>query len=172
MTQKSPGHNEAFRKAIDSAYRILSIRSRSEEELRQKLRQKGFQDSIVNEIISSLKEKGYVNDADFALNFSRYLLRTRHYGLIRIAEELRKKGVPPGNVRDAVHVLRREIDEREMVVASLEGKLRGNDISRMDEKWKKRIVQYLYRKGFPLDTIYEVLKSRKWNGVNDDREGD
>jgi len=164
------GKVDSVKKAMEAAYRILSIRSRSEKELKEKLIRKGFEENVVNEVIHSLRDKGYLNDADFALNLAQYLSRTRNYGLIRIAEELRKKGIPSGIVRDTLIRLKGEIDEKEMVIHSLARKLRGNDYSGMDEKEKKNIVHYLYRKGFPLSTIYEVLKNKNWDGIGDDRE--
>lgn len=165
-----PGQVDGVKKVMNAAYRILSIRSRSEEELRGKLKEKGFNDSLISEAINSLRKKGYINDADFALNFSQYLLRTRHYGLIRITEELWKRGIPAETVRDTISRLKGEIDEKEMVTIALEGRLRGSDYSQMDEKEKQRVISHLYRKGFPLSTIYEILKSRKWNVTEDDRE--
>jgi regulatory protein len=167
---RTPGEGDSLKKAMNAAYRILSLRARSEEELREKLQTKGFNHSLIDEVISSMREKSYVNDSDFAQNLARYLLRNRSYGLIRIAEELRKKGIPSEIIRNTMSGLKGEVDEKEMVIHSLKVRLRGSDYSRMAEREKKRIVDYLYRKGFPLSKIYEVLKSKNRNSCEDDRE--
>jgi regulatory protein len=165
---RPPGQADSVSKAMEAAYRTLAIRSRSEEELKKKLRQKGFRESLIDQAVSSLREKGYLNDAEFSLDFAQHLLRTRHYGVIRIVEELRKKGIPAGIIRDTINSLKGEVDEKAMVINVLEARLRGSDYIRMDEKGKRRIIQYLSRKGFHLNIIYEVLKSRNWDGIEED----
>jgi len=169
VTLKPPVQADSLKETMEAAYRILSIRSRSEEELKEKLKQRGFREGIIDHAVSSLREKGYLNDAEFSLNFARHLIRTRRYGLIRIEEELRKKGIPAGILRDTINNLTGEIDEKAMVVNALEVRLRRSNFASMDEKGKRKIMQYLFRKGFSLTTIYEVLKSRKRNLIENDR---
>ncbi len=167
---QSPDLSDLLRKVMDSAYRILSRRARSVKELKEKLKEKGFSESLIDEAVSALKERGYLNDEDFALDFARYLLRTRSFGLIRIEEELRKRGIPAGIIKGAVSVLKSEIDETDLLARSLKGRLRGMDPARLDQKGKRRIVQYLYRKGFALGKIYEILKTKNRETGYDDRE--
>jgi regulatory protein len=157
-------------KAMQAAYQILSVRSRSEEELKEKLRKKGVKESFIEQVVSSLRKKGYLNDVEFSLNFAQYLLNTRHYGLIRIGRELRKRRIPEEIVQDTIHSLKAEIDEEAMVVKALEMRLKASDYQKIDEKSKRRIIQFLCRKGFHLDTIYEVLKSRRWKIFEEERE--
>ena len=166
---KSPGSADPLRKVMDAAYRILSIRSRSVEELKEKLKGKGFSESLIAQGVALLKERGYLNDGDFALEFARYLLRIRSFGIVSIVEELRRRGIPPGIIRGAVNVIKSEMDEMELLARSLHGRLRGMDPAKLDEKGKRRIVQYLYRKGFALGRIYEVLKMKSRETSHDDR---
>jgi hypothetical protein len=53
---------EARRGALEAAQRLLTYRPRSERELRQRLRRKGFDAPVVAETLAKLREHGYVDD--------------------------------------------------------------------------------------------------------------
>ncbi|MEK7712781.1 MAG: RecX family transcriptional regulator, partial [Nitrospirota bacterium] len=54
--------------AIRYAYRLLSYRDRSEKELTNKLKWKGFSEEIIQQTINHLSEKGFINDTALALS--------------------------------------------------------------------------------------------------------
>ena len=57
-----------------AALRLLTARARSEAQLREKLLAKSWLDaSLIDNCIARLKELGYINDRQFALNVMHWL---------------------------------------------------------------------------------------------------
>jgi SOS response regulatory protein OraA/RecX len=90
--------------------------------------------------------------------------------MIRVRDELRKKGIPEVIIRDTISSLKGEFDEKAMVIKALEAKLRRSGSGRMNEKEKRKIIQHLSGKGFHINTIYEVLKNKKFKVFEDEGE--
>jgi regulatory protein len=57
---------EKENKAYDYAMFLLNIRLRTEGELRGKMREKGYEGEVVDEVMARLKDAHYVNDRRFA----------------------------------------------------------------------------------------------------------
>lgn len=160
---------DILKQAIESAYRLLTIRSRSENELRERLKLKRFKEDIINQTIVFLKEKGYLDDKEFSFNFGRYLLHKRSFGPLRIAQELRKRGISKGLCQETLKKLSKEIDEKELIQRVLKtGEMRSILTSRVEGE--RKVIQRLLRRGFHIDTIFEVLKELRLELERDDRE--
>lgn len=78
-------------KANNYALNLLSFRARSEKEIKDKMLQKGYDLSIIDNTIQYLKEQGYLNDKEFAKAFIKDKMELSHYGKNRIKVELLKK---------------------------------------------------------------------------------
>jgi SOS response regulatory protein OraA/RecX len=134
-------------KAKITALKLLSIKSRSCEELRKKLITKGFVASEVEAAIAECLRLGYLNDAEEAKRRARSL-RSRGYGIRWIALKLKSQGLEPPQ---------ENIDEVAAIRALLEKPL-----------WKKKerlkCMAALQRRGFSLESIFEGLKSRRGQG--------
>ncbi len=83
--------------AKELAFRFLSYRSRSSEEVRQKLSQAGFAPSDIEGVIARLEELGYLNDYDYAFAMGRSWVEHKCWGPSRIRDALVKKGVATGD---------------------------------------------------------------------------
>nr|AAF19204.1 putative regulatory protein [Amycolatopsis mediterranei U32] len=84
---------ERYKKAKEICFDLLAVRARTQEELRQALRRKGFDEETSETLLGKLDRAGLVNDAEFA----ELWVKSRHttQGLSRTAlmAELRRKGV-------------------------------------------------------------------------------
>src|SRR5208283_492666 len=80
-------------RGLNTAYRFLSYRPRSEAEMKERLHQRGFEDSEIEIIINKLKEQNLLDDTAFARFWkeNRDTFRPRSQRLTRL--ELKKKGV-------------------------------------------------------------------------------
>ena len=63
---KSLAAAEKQRRCLNAAVLYLSHRPRSEYEVRQRLQRRGFEGDCIEKIITTLKERGHINDASFA----------------------------------------------------------------------------------------------------------
>ncbi|NLW21900.1 MAG: hypothetical protein GXY88_01375 [Tissierellia bacterium] len=80
-------------RANNYALSYLSYRSRSKKEIVDKLKEKGFEDWIIQNCLDYLEGYGYVNDREFAKAFMRDKINMNKYGPQRIRYELYKKGI-------------------------------------------------------------------------------
>lgn len=143
--------------AREAALRLLAVRPRSAAELARRLRMKGYEPEIGEEVIARLRELGMVDDAAFAGTLVRDRVRLRPQGARRLASELRAKGVDDETARAAIRetMAGEETDERELA-------------RRAAEKWRprpgeepararRRLHGFLARRGFDAEVIREIL---------------
>jgi regulatory protein len=146
-----------LRRALAAANRLLSSRPRSERELRQKLAQKGLDATTVDESLKYLKEHGLVDDTAFARywaeNRAAFSPRSQH--LIQL--ELRQKGV----TADVAEETSSEVDDEAAAYAA--GAKRASRLEMSDyEEFRRRLGEYLRRRGFGYDVINRSVK-RLWH---------
>ncbi len=154
-------------KATRYAYRLLAVRPFSEKEFRTKLKGKGFDSDLVEEVTERFRELGYVNDESFARQWARALAVNRLWGNRRIEISLREKGISRELIPDAIALAREEITERTASLRLLEKKGKGQRISPKDKKEKHRLMQNLMGKGFPPGLIFEILSISGEEEVHD-----
>jgi len=149
--------NEQFKKARDSAVRMLGYRAHSKRELRDKLRQKQHGGDVVDEVIESLTEYGYLDDYKFAVQFAEEKMKRKSLGSARVAYELRQRGVDSGIIERVLEGT--DVCEEEKAAALLEKKLRGEPV---DETNRNKAVGLLKRHGYR--DIQKIIKEYN-NGI-------
>lgn len=143
--------------AREAALRLLAVRPRSEAELTRRLRMKGYEPQIAEEVIGRLRELGVIDDAAFAGTLVRDRVRLRPQGARRLANELRAKGVDDETARAAIRETMEGEDTGERELAR-----------RAAEKWRprtgeepararRRLHGFLTRRGFDSEVIREIL---------------
>jgi len=141
-------------KALSYAHRLFTVRARSESELKDRLFRKGFDRDTIQSVISRLKDKNIINDERFARLWVESRMRTSPRGAILLRRELIEKGVPSSVIEGAL-LENREPEDRvakrlaERKIKSLRG------IPKI--KAKRRLFDYLKRKGIKFDIIEEIL---------------
>jgi len=147
-------------KAHETAFRFLSYRPRSVNELKRKLEEKGFSSLVIQQTLDRVKELGYINDRDYAYAFACSSARNKHWGTMRIHHALLEKGVSREIANQTVARIKEEFDIRRLARQALEIKFaRFGSCKPLDEQTRNRAVRYLRRKGFCWDTIYTVIQS-------------
>lgn len=144
--------------AIRYSYRLLSYRDRSEKELRERLCRKGFSEETVQQTISHLKDKGFINDTALASSLKRSAEEIKLLGTKGVRLFLQHRGLS-GEIIDDILA---DSDPDEIIRAKklVDRKLRtmGNY---SDEEIRKKIWGFLMRKGYSFDTIRQMLKQFK-----------
>jgi regulatory protein len=153
-------HEKDLKRARNTAYRYLTIRSRSRAEIVKKLRDKEFSPSVIESVMDHLFRLGYVDDRKFACQWAAGRARMRGYGRRRIEQELRQKGVAKETVREALAEAIPPENERETACVVAEKKRRMMK-SLEPEARKRRLAGFLERKGFPHEIIWDILRTVK-----------
>ncbi|NQU95277.1 MAG: regulatory protein RecX [Candidatus Omnitrophica bacterium] len=142
-------------KAAGYAYRLLSIRPRSEKELRGRLFKKGFGQAVVCEVISSLKDKKIIDDLKFSRLWIESRMRTSPKGDMLLRKELAGKGVAPLTIDKA---LSEKSGNEGVVVATLAQKKIKSLEKLPKPEAKRKLFSFLARRGFSFGVIEEVIR--------------
>ena len=149
-----------------AALHLLSYRPRAEQELRRRLRSKGFPHALVEWCLRLLEEQGLIDDHAFASAYVRSRIRLRPRGRFRLAQELRQKGVSAEVAEQAIDQAfsNEETSERSLACAAarrwldrqgpalIEG-LASTDRPEECERARRRLHAFLSRRGFGSDVI-------------------
>jgi len=139
-------------KAVDRVYNFLSYRQRTEKEVRDYLRKKGYEDEFGDQVVDKLKRQGMISDQQFAVSWvgSRQSLRPRSRR--RLEQELRQKGVSTELIAETLAAVS---DEDE--VAAIQ-EIATKKLSQAKYRDQPTLVKYLASQGFSYDLIKRALE--------------
>ncbi len=138
------------------ALRFLKIRPRSIGELKEKLEMKGFSSTEIETTVLDLLASGLLDDRAFTKSWINYRL-ARPFGFERIIQELRAKGIDKETIEQAVAEIKGSYDPQK---AALDlAQRRWQRLPAIDpQKKKKRVLDFLLRRGFEADVVMKVIK--------------
>jgi regulatory protein len=151
---------EEHLRAKDKAFALLSYRAHSVQEMTQKLRKRGFSLWSIDVTLKDLIRVGVLDDEKFAVEFAQYRLRNRPMGKRLLQQELQAKGVNETLSIQAVE--NAYTDQTELEVARNLSKKKTLRWVKMDKKNKKRLVDFLLRRGFNWHEINTVIGEYSW----------
>ena len=143
-------------KAKQLCYRYLSIKPRSEFEIRSKLSEKGFEKDCIDSTIENLKNYRYINDEDYTRIHVHYLANVKLYGRHHIVHTLKTKGI----AKELVTPYLNNIDETTHIKTLIEKKFKNwhPPYSYQD---RQKIGGFLSRRGFDWDLIKDFFNENK-----------
>lgn len=125
----------------------------SEKELVKKLHAKKFHPAEIHALIEKLKDEKLIDDAVFTKAYVEQL-RNRATGDIRIKFQLKKKGLGDKTIEESFSKEGRD-DQKQRALELAELKLKPG--KQKDLKERKRLFDYLVRKGFDFDVCRDVI---------------
>ena len=136
------------------ALSLLTTMDRTEEQLRQKLKQREYPDAIVEQAIAYVKSFGYINDEKYAKRF------VENRKSVKSKQELRatlyQKGIASEYIDAAIEESYSREDELNAIRAIvLKRKFSATD---SNDAEKKKLFSCLARKGFKYEDIRKVLE--------------
>jgi regulatory protein len=147
-------HAETER-AIEMAYGALGRRERTVAELRSYLERKRVEPAAIDAAVTELRDAGLLNDGSYARRFADDKRQLEQWGSERIARELRRRGVAPQLIADAVETQEAEAELDAAVV--LLGR-RFPHIPR-DDRERDRAWRLLVRRGYSSELAYEAVRA-------------
>lgn len=140
--------------------RVLSGRAMSIGEIRDKLRARAAEEKDVDEVLSSLKQYGYLNDRTFADSYAAARRDNQSFGKMRVLRDLRTRRVPSTVAEQAVRQAFDGKDEVALIEQYLERKFRGTDLGAQlaDEKKLASVYRRLRTAGYSSGNSIRVLK--------------
>ena len=142
-----------------AALRLLTLRDRSEAELRRKLKQFGFSLSAIDEAVDKCLEYAYLDDSRYAKERARTLMRSGRAVGQKIRQDLYRRGLSEALIHQALEYVESELSAEQILQDQLERRFPDFDYSTADEKHRRRVVSYFQRRGFHLDQIFACIKN-------------
>ncbi|MFA5231851.1 MAG: regulatory protein RecX [Candidatus Omnitrophota bacterium] len=154
-------------KAREYAFLLLKYRLRSEQELLQRLKLKGFSEELCRDTLNFLKDREFIDDRIFARGWVASRLK-RPFGLRRIKQELIQKGLDKEVIEDTLSRYRGQSQksgqsplEEDYDEGSILRRLAEQRFSKLKGveplKARQRVYAYLMRRGFSPDLINSVV---------------
>ena len=103
-------------------------------------------------------ELGYLNDQEYAVTVARSFLENKQWGPIRIHDALVKKGIAKDIIDNTLAELVKEYDLTRVALLAFESKFSLKPDQLAEEKFRRKVIGYLKRKGFSWNTILAVIK--------------
>jgi len=154
-------------RAYEKALAFLEKRDRTKREVADRLAKAGYSGETIERTIERLREAGFVDDADYA---ARYLdvLVAKGGGSLRIREEMRRKGLPDGLVRDTIEA--GIGDERARALAAAQKALASVPEGTDPQKAIARVSRKLISLGFSYSVIGELMPAVRSGLRDEERE--
>ncbi|MDN7123867.1 regulatory protein RecX [Pseudidiomarina terrestris] len=148
--------NEEQQQADETVVRLLGRREHSAHELRQKLRQRGYADSIIKQSLATAQEHGWQSDERYAEIWLRQMLSSGN-GWMKIKAAAGAKGITE-------ELLQRLTDEAapdwtELCYERLNRKFGEQPPETRQQRDK--IMRHLQSRGFRFDEIKAALERQQ-----------
>ncbi len=137
------------------ALRLIKFRPRSEKEIVDKLKNKGYGSETIEELIAYLKKTRLLDDALFAKLWVEGRVK-RFLGLARLRYELKQKGIEPEIIESVLGGLAEDYNEEKIVEEIVIRKIKKME-GIAPEKIKSRLYGFLIRRGYPKHAVIEAL---------------
>ena len=136
--------------------RYCVYQDRCHKEIETKLKDFVLIEEAKNQIILHLIEHNFLNEERFAKSFARGKFKIKNWGKQRIVRELKFRDISEYNIKTAL----KEIDEVEYLKTIHKITTKRNELINEPDfyKRKKKLTDFLIRKGFEYDLIFETIK--------------
>lgn len=155
MHQNIPDKTFTFEEILRKAEGYCAYQDRCHKEVLQNLKTMTTSETVVDNAIVHLIEHNFLNEERFACSFARGKHRIKHWGKVRIIRELKLRAISKYNIETAL----KEIDPEEYLenFQLLSEKIWDSISEKNSQKKKKKFCDYLLRKGFESNLIFDRL---------------
>jgi regulatory protein len=155
--------------AIAAACKILSVRARTEKELRDSLAKKGFSPVHIDDAVAEMIRRGYIDDVDAANRWASSCVEERRYGARGIALRLVRRGIDP-DLADRAARLAYEaagLQEFEVALELAERRVGTEEFTNDDSRRRavRRVAGLLARRGFGTEAIARVVRELSGDAI-------
>ena len=148
-------YRDHIQKAFQSAVSFLSYRIRSEQEVIVYLKEKEWEQAVIDEALHKLRDYKYVNDEEYAKAYVRTQMNVSKKGPEVIRAELINKGISEMNQETALRQYTEDL-QRENAEEWAHKTLKKSKGSIKEAKQKA--VQFIVRKGFSMTLAKTVTE--------------
>lgn len=161
--QSAPDPERQEELAFTHCLRRLTAAPRTEAELTESMRDRGYPAGVIDTVLSRLRAARYVDDRELARMWVESRARTRGLAPPVLRAELLGKGVPDDLIADALDGLDDEVlDDQARRIIRRKLAATAHDFDSLDraeqQKVTRRLVGMLARKGHSSGAAYAVVR--------------
>lgn len=146
---------DEVRKAFNKSLDFLSYRMRSENEVRQKLKDKEFGNAVIDEAVKKLYKLNFLDDRAFSEALMQTQIRSSKKGPKAIQQDMQKKGIDKQMQKD---VLADFSEEEQLELAKeLAEKIADKEKTKTPRQIEQKINDSLMRKGYSYSLIKQAI---------------
>ncbi len=136
-----------------AAIRLLARQDYSEYKLRKKLKEKKFEADVIDHVITEIKDLNYLQEHEYRKARIRGFLRkglSNYFIHQKLGQEFCE------TTDEEIESIRSEIEvtEEDQVKELIDKKLKGREMSELDQKEKAKIYRFLASKGHNPNSIF------------------
>jgi regulatory protein len=156
MAAKIDPENRAYEKAL----RLLTVRSRTRKELKQRLVAERFSDKVAERVLERLASTGLIDDKKFAIDRARAMGKGKGWGPRKLRSDLAQRGIAREAIDEAVSQAYGTQSCTE-VMKRLIKKRFGTQVltQKADRKAKGKAQRFLLGRGFEPDEVSAMFDS-------------
>jgi len=140
------------KRAIKRAMYLLEQQERTEKQLRDKLQQNDYPQSCIEQALEYVKAYHYVDDYRYACVYIR--CHQEKESRMKLSQKLMMRGISRDLIERAMEE-EFEADEKHQIAELL--KKKNYDMDTADEAAKRKMAQFLMRRGFKTRDILSVM---------------
>ena len=150
------GEDFTYSKARCRVQRLLSIRERSEEEIRTRLDNQHYTQAVIDDTIKHFKGLGFLDERAFTRSWIVSRLN-KPFGLERIHYELIEKGIDRTIIQEELDKALPSYDEDAIVLNLIRQQIKKYTHLKPDKR-NQRLIAFLNRRGFSDEAINQALR--------------
>lgn len=135
---------------------FCAYQERCHDEVIAKLKTLNAEPDEIDTVVVHLIEHNFLNEERFARSFARGKHRIKYWGKIRIVNELRSRNISQFNITAGLSEV--NSDDYFSTLEKLASQCWQGITEKNLQKKKKKFCDFLLRKGYESNLIYEVLK--------------
>ena len=152
---------DLYFKGLKRCLDFINYRPRTRKEITSRLEQLGIPTDLADRICARLDELGYIDDQMFAEQWSASRFRSKGFGPVKIKQELIQKGISVSIAEATVLDVMPESKIQAQLRNQLDLALRRYRKEADPSVKKRKIIQFLGRRGYPSASILAELANRK-----------
>ena len=142
--------------ALPKLKQYCSYQERCHAEVKEKLFTYGVYKNDADEIISKLIEENYLNEERFALMFAGGKFRIKHWGKVKIKNELKQKGISDYCLKKALAAIDKDAYQKTLYKLA-ELKLKTLKSEKNIFIKKRKLQDHLLMKGYEADLVRTIV---------------
>jgi len=149
-------HAQEKQQAYLYAIRLLSSRLRSEQELKSRLLQKGYDPSVSGQTVERLKREQYLDDGMFAEQLTQQRIRSQKKGRNWVRQELQHKGIAPEQISQAMEQIDEGLEYRTAYSLIYKKYLGTFETDKLQAR--RKAMGFLMRRGYSARLVNQVIR--------------